>query len=46
MLRETERHENCTVIVCIDDITGDVDISWYDNEDPPKLIYTSLGEET
>lgn len=47
MLRETEVHTNCTVIVCEDDETGEVDVSWFDNEHPPALIITNLeiGEE-
>ena len=46
MLRETEIHTNCTVVICEDDETGKIEISWFDNEKPPKLIITSLeGEE-
>lgn len=43
MLREIERHNNCTVIICRDDKTGQIDISWYDNDHPPVMILT--GEE-
>ena len=46
MLREIERHDNCTVIICRDDETGEIDISWYDNDNPPKLIITNLEEDT
>ena len=45
MLREVERHTDCTVIVCVDDKTGEYDISWYENNKPPRLIMTDLGEE-
>lgn len=45
MLRETEVHDNCTVIICEDDVTGEVSIGWYDNENPPAMLYTSLGDE-
>lgn len=45
MLREIERHDNCTVIICRDDETGEIDISWFDNDNPPKLIITNLEEE-
>lgn len=45
MLKEIERHGNCTVIVSEDDVTGEIEISWYDNESPPKLIITDLNEE-
>ena len=38
MLIETEIHRNCTVIICEDDETGEIDISWFDNEDPPARI--------
>lgn len=44
MLKETETHNNCTVIICEDDETGEVDISWFDNNNPPKLIITDLEE--
>ena len=40
MLKEIERHDNCTVIICEDDETGEINISWFDNEHPPKLIIT------
>lgn len=40
MLKEIERHENATVIICQDDQTGEIDISWYDNDNPPELIKT------
>ena len=46
MLKETERHTNCTVIICEDDETGEIDISWFDNENPPALIITGLEETT
>ena len=45
MLIETERHENATVIICQDDRTGEIDISWFDNENPPALIITLEEEE-
>ena len=45
MLIEKERHRNCTVIICEDDETGEVDISWYDNEKHPKLIITDMAED-
>lgn len=45
MLIEKEIHRNCTVIICEDDETGEIDISWYRNDKPPKLIMTDLGEE-
>lgn len=45
MLKETEVHHNCTVIICEDDETGEVNIAWYDNDNPPALIITSLSEE-
>ena len=45
MLKETERHTNCTVIVLEDDITGEVEVLWYRNDKPPKLIITDLEEE-
>ena len=45
MLREIERHDNCTVIICQDDQTGEIDISWFDNDNPPALIVT-LEEDT
>ena len=38
MLHEIERHDNCTVIICEDDVTGEIDISWYENDNPPMLI--------
>lgn len=45
MFKEIERHDNCTVIICEDDQTGEIDISWFENEHPPKLMITSLEEE-
>ena len=45
MLVEIERHKNATVIICQDDQTGEIDISWYDNDRPPAIIITDLGEE-
>ena len=45
MLKEIERHENCTVIICEDTETGEINISWYDNENPPALIITNLEGE-
>ena len=45
MFVETERHTNCTVIVLEDDVTGKVEVLWYRNDKPPKLIMTDLGEE-
>ena len=45
MLKEIERHTNCTVIICEDDETGEIDISWYDNDRPPAIIIMDLGEE-
>ena len=45
MLKEIERHENATVIICQDDQTGEIDISWFDNDHPPAIIITDLGEE-
>ncbi len=44
MLIEVERHTDCTVIVCVDNETGEYDISWYENSNPPKLIITDIGE--
>lgn len=45
MLIEKETYTDCTVIICEDDETGEIDISWYRNDKPPKLIMTDLGEE-
>ena len=45
MLIETERHTNCTVIICQDTETGEYDISWFDNDNPPALIITDLEED-
>lgn len=45
MLIEKEIYTNCTVIISEDDETGEIDISWYRNDKPPKLIMTDLGEE-
>ena len=45
MLKETERHTNCTVIICEDDETGEIDISWFDNENPPMQI-VAMEERT
>lgn len=42
MLIEKEIYTNCTVIICEDDETGEIDISWYRNDKPPKLIITDL----
>lgn len=46
MLIEKEIHTDCTVIVCEDDETGEIDISWYENSNPPKLIVTNLEDES
>ena len=45
MLIEKEIYTDCTVIICEDDETGEIDISWYRNDKPPKLIITELEEE-
>ena len=45
MLREIEIHTNCTVSVCEDDETGEIEISWFDNENPPARIVTLEEEE-
>ena len=46
MLREIEIHTDCTVVICEDDETDEIEISWFDNTNPPKLIITDLeGEE-
>ena len=45
MLIEKEVYSDCTVIISEDDETGEVDISWYRNDKPPKLIVTNLGED-
>lgn len=45
MLREIEIHTNCTVSVCEDDETGEIEISWFDNDHPPALIITDLEED-
>lgn len=42
MLKEIERCENATVIIYQDDKTGEIEIAWFDNENPPLLI---MGEE-
>lgn len=44
MLIEIERHTDCTVIISQDNKTGAIDISWYENSNPPKLIITELEE--
>ena len=46
MLIEKERHNNCTVIISEDNETGEVDISWYRNDKPPKLIITDMAEDS
>ena len=45
MLIEKEIYTDCTVIICEDDETGAIDISWYRNDKPPKLIITGFEEE-
>lgn len=46
MFVETERHTDCTVIILEDDETAEVEVLWYRNNKPPKLIITDLeGEE-
>ena len=45
MLVEKEIYTNCTVIISEDNETGEIDIAWYRNDKPPKLIMTDLGEE-
>ena len=45
MFEEIKRHEDCTVIICRDSETGDIDIAWYDNKRPPALIITEQEEE-
>jgi len=46
MLIEKEIHTDCTVIISEDDTTGEVDIGWFENSRPPKLIITDMeGEE-
>lgn len=45
MLVEKEIHNNCTVIICEDDETGEVDIGWFRNDKPPKMIMTDMEEE-
>ena len=44
MLIEKERYDNCTVIIDEDDETGEIEISWYRNDKPPKLIITDIEE--
>lgn len=44
MLIEKEIHTDCTVIISEDDKTGEIDISWYRNDRPPKLIITDFEE--
>ncbi len=46
MWTETERHENCTVVVLENSETGEVSIGWYKNDNPPALIVTDLEEHT
>lgn len=38
MLKETEHHDNCTVIILEDTETGEINIAWYDNDNPPDII--------
>ena len=46
MLTEIERHTDCTVIILEDDETHEVQVLWYRNDKPPKLIITDLeGDE-
>jgi len=45
MLTEIERHTDCTVIISEDDETGEIDIGWFENSRPPKLILTDMEEE-
>ena len=44
MLVETERYENCTVIINEDDVTGEIVIEWFRNDKPPQFIITDLQE--
>lgn len=43
MYKEIERHENCTVIISEDE-NGNIDISWYKNDEPPRLIITDFSQ--
>ena len=46
MLREVEVHHNCTVQILQDDVTGELDIGWWNNETPPDVIMEiNFGEE-
>lgn len=45
MLIEKEIYTDCTVVICEDDKTGAIDISWWRNDKPPKLIITGFEEE-
>ena len=45
MYNEVERHTDCTVIILEDDETHEVEILWYKNSKPPKMIYTDLEDE-
>lgn len=38
MLKEIEIHNNCTVQVLVDSETGELDIGWWDNDNPPDVI--------
>ena len=31
-----ERHENCTVEILTNSVTGEVSIGWWENDNPPK----------
>ena len=45
MLIEVERHTNCTVVICQDDQTGEYEVAWYDNNNPPVMILTGEDDE-
>lgn len=44
MLVETERYEDCTVIINEDDVTGEIVVEWFRNDKPPQVIVTDWNE--
>lgn len=38
MFDEVEIHENCTVQILKNSVTGEISIGWWENNNPPEAI--------
>ena len=42
---QEELHENCTVQVLTNSVTGEVSVGWWENSNPPREIKHELGRQ-